>query len=116
MDKTYSDLLLISIAKCLVVTRYAFALQLQRNILATCPRVTRFKIDWGDTDESENVAPPMNTENESNQMELNQPKQQPFGTKEDSTGLTFGVGMSSTGTFNGNGFVPHTDSNQMITD
>lgn len=22
-------------------------LQLQRNILATCPRVTRFKIDWG---------------------------------------------------------------------
>lgn len=24
--------------------------KLQRNILATCPRVTRFKIDWGDSD------------------------------------------------------------------
>jgi histone chaperone ASF1 len=45
--------------------------KLQRNILATCPRVTRFKIDWGDgtpsggdgeqqTDQqnSENVPPP----------------------------------------------------------
>lgn len=46
--------------------------QLQRNILATCPRVTRFKIDWADMEvgegSSENVAPPANTESESNQM------------------------------------------------
>jgi hypothetical protein len=45
-----------------------FLFQLQRNILATCPRVTRFKIDWGDTEDSENLPPPSNTENESNQM------------------------------------------------
>lgn len=42
--------------------------KLQRNILATCPRVTRFKIDWGDGEDSENLPPPANTENESNQM------------------------------------------------
>ena len=42
--------------------------QLQRNILATCPRVTRFKIDWGDNEDAENLPPPSNTENESNQM------------------------------------------------
>jgi hypothetical protein len=47
-------------------------LQLQRNILATCPRVTRFKIDWGDGEGSENVAPVNNTENESNQMAMEQ--------------------------------------------
>jgi len=49
-----------------------FLAQLQRNILATCPRVTRFKIDWADMEvgegSSENVAPPANTESESNQM------------------------------------------------
>ncbi|ELU15516.1 hypothetical protein CAPTEDRAFT_149983 [Capitella teleta] len=44
--------------------------KLQRNILATCPRVTRFKIDWGDGEGSENVAPVTNTENESNQMAI----------------------------------------------
>ena len=47
-------------------------MQLQRNILATCPRVTRFKIDWADMEVaevgSENIAPPANTESESNQM------------------------------------------------
>jgi len=43
--------------------------QLQRNILATCPRVTRFRIDWSDNAEnSENVAPQKSTESESNQM------------------------------------------------
>ena len=30
-------------------TNSLFRPQLQRNILATCPRVTRFKIDWGDS-------------------------------------------------------------------
>lgn len=44
--------------------------QLQRNILATSPRVTRFKIDWGDGEDGENVPPPTNTENESNQMAI----------------------------------------------
>lgn len=43
--------------------------KLQRNILATCPRVTRFRIDWSDAgDNSENVAPCQSTESESNQM------------------------------------------------
>ena len=44
--------------------------QLQRNILATCPRVTRFKIDWGMPTESENKPPAVNPENESNQMSM----------------------------------------------
>lgn len=44
--------------------------RLQRNILATSPRVTRFKIDWGDGEDGENVPPPNNTENESNQMAI----------------------------------------------
>lgn len=43
-------------------------MQLQRNILATCPRVTRFKIDWDDNPDSENIPPMQNTETESNQM------------------------------------------------
>jgi hypothetical protein len=52
---------------------FLYEQQLQRNILATCPRVTRFKIDWADNEmgescSSENVAPPSNTESESNQM------------------------------------------------
>ena len=42
--------------------------QLQRNILATCPRVTRFKIDWGDGEDAENLPPSASTESESNQM------------------------------------------------
>lgn len=46
--------------------------KLQRNVLATCPRVTRFRIDWGDgpppSENEENVAPSFNTESESNQM------------------------------------------------
>lgn len=46
------------------------AFQLQRNILATCPRVTRFKIDWGSGEDAENVPPSANTENESNQMSV----------------------------------------------
>lgn len=54
--------------------------KLQRNILASNPRVTRFKIDWCDNSEvaagttqeedSENVPPPMNTD--SNQMPIDQ--------------------------------------------
>ena len=50
------------------------SLQVERNILATNPRVTRFKIDWDDTAEeaqaadSENVPPMQSTESESNQM------------------------------------------------
>lgn len=42
--------------------------KLQRNILATSPRVTRFKIDWGDGEDGENVPPSGSTESESNQM------------------------------------------------
>lgn len=42
-------------------------LQLQRNILATNPRVTRFRIDWNDGENSENV-PPTQIGGESNQM------------------------------------------------
>ena len=46
---------------------------MQRNILATCPRVTRFRIDWNDsgemaTENGENQAPGFNIETESNQM------------------------------------------------
>lgn len=46
--------------------------KLQRNILATCPRVTRFKVDWGDGEGTSNEnqpPPPSGIENtESNQM------------------------------------------------
>ncbi|XP_062596688.1 histone chaperone asf1b-B-like [Saccostrea cucullata] len=44
--------------------------KVERNILATNPRVTRFKIDWDDTPatDSENVPPTNSTESESNQM------------------------------------------------
>jgi len=45
--------------------------KLTRNILATCPRVTRFRIDWHDTgelDNTENQPPTYNMETESNQM------------------------------------------------
>lgn len=39
---------------------------MQRNILATSPRVTRFKIDWDDNPGEENVPPVQNSD--SNQM------------------------------------------------
>lgn len=44
-----------------------------RNILATNPRVTRFKIDWDDNqaapvENGENIPPAHNLESESNQM------------------------------------------------
>ncbi|XP_069126756.1 histone chaperone asf1b-A-like [Argopecten irradians] len=45
--------------------------KLERSLLATNPRVTRFKIDWddnGETPTDENVPPTTNTESESNQM------------------------------------------------
>lgn len=42
--------------------------KMQRNILATNPRVTRFKIDWEDNPGDENVAPLQNTD--SNQMSV----------------------------------------------
>lgn len=45
--------------------------KLMRNILATSPRVTRFKIDWDDTqviENGENVPPVHSTGSESNQM------------------------------------------------
>ncbi|XP_064605242.1 histone chaperone asf1b-B-like [Liolophura sinensis] len=42
--------------------------KLQRNILATNPRVTRFKIDWDGNLGDENCPPSQNTESESNQM------------------------------------------------
>ncbi|KAL4236982.1 ASF1 anti-silencing function 1 [Mactra antiquata] len=47
--------------------------KLMRNILATNPRVTRFKIDWDDnqstaTENGENIPPVHNLESESNQM------------------------------------------------
>jgi len=92
--------------------------QLQRNILATCPRVTRFKIDWADMEvgegSSENVAPPANTESESNQMMdssepvLNKPV---FagGVREDSIGGIPGTSSSAP-------VAVLTDSNHMMTD
>ena len=47
-----------------------FIFQLQRNILATCPRVTRFRISWDDTPgtDAENVPPHQNPENEQNMI------------------------------------------------
>ena len=93
-------------------------LQLQRNILATCPRVTRFKIDWADMEmgegSCENVAPPANTESESNHMMdssepvVNKPA---FagGVREDSVG-----GIPGTGSAAPVGLL--SDSNQMMTD
>ncbi|XP_074641826.1 histone chaperone asf1b-B-like [Tubulanus polymorphus] len=42
--------------------------KLQRNILATCPRVTRFKIDWDDSVQTENIPPATSTASDSNQM------------------------------------------------
>ena len=42
-----------------------FSLQLQRNILATCPRVTRFKIDWGDGEDNIENMPPSTLEDNS---------------------------------------------------
>lgn len=41
--------------------------RLQRNILATSPRVTRFKIDWDDNPGVENI-PPSSSNVDSNQM------------------------------------------------
>jgi hypothetical protein len=97
---------------------------LQRNILATCPRVTRFKIDWADGEmgegcSSENVAPPLNPETESNQMMIDSSDatvaKMTFGSvagvREDSLS-----GLGATGSSNGH--VPTatvlTDSNQMM--
>ncbi|KAK2179553.1 hypothetical protein NP493_483g01021 [Ridgeia piscesae] len=39
--------------------------KLQRNILATCPRVTRFKIDWGDGEDNIENMPPSTLEDNS---------------------------------------------------
>jgi len=92
--------------------------QLQRNILATCPRVTRFKIDWADVEmgegSSENVAPPASTESESNQMmdssepALNKPV---FAgcVREDSVGGIPGTASAAA-------VAVLTDSNHMMTD
>ncbi|UYV62156.1 ASF1A, partial [Cordylochernes scorpioides] len=43
--------------------------KLQRNILATNPRVTRFKIEWDDNPGVENIPPTMNLDNQMNQSE-----------------------------------------------
>lgn len=99
--------------------------KLQRNILATCPRVTRFKIDWADAEmgegcSSENVAPPLNTESESNQMMMDSAEGPPvkpaFGSVVEGRGED---SLSSLGAAASNG-VPAaavlTDSNQMMTD
>lgn len=51
--------------------------RLQRNILATNPRVTRFKIDWDDNPGVENI-PPSSSNVDSNQM--------PTSVSEDSIG------------------------------
>lgn len=51
--------------------------RLQRNILATNPRVTRFKIDWDDNPGVENIPPPLPSNMDSNQM---------TGASEDSVG------------------------------
>lgn len=42
--------------------------KLQRNLLATSPRVTRFRIDWNDGENGENVPPTGQPIEESNQM------------------------------------------------
>jgi len=95
-----------------------FSLQLQRNILATCPRVTRFKIDWADMEtgegSTENVAPPANTESESNQMMDSSepvPNKPVFagGLREDSTGGIPGTASVAP-------VAVLTDSNHMMTD
>ena len=39
--------------------------KLQRNILATDPRITKFKIDWGDDDDNEEIGNGGNSENNS---------------------------------------------------
>lgn len=39
---------------------YFYLFQLQRNILGTQPRVTKFKIDWDDAKDSENIPPSEN--------------------------------------------------------
>lgn len=92
--------------------------QLQRNILATCPRVTRFKIDWADMEtgegSTENVAPPANTESESNQMMDSSepvPNKPVFagGLREDSTGGIPGTASVAP-------VAVLTDSNHMMTD
>lgn len=50
--------------------------KLQRNILATCPRVTRFKIDWGDGEGGSNEnQPPVTTEGLGDPMECGGSKQ-----------------------------------------
>lgn len=52
--------------------------RLQRNILATNPRVTRFKIDWDDNPGVENIPPSSSSNVDSNQM--------PTSVSEDSIG------------------------------
>ncbi|XP_064626786.1 histone chaperone ASF1-like [Lineus longissimus] len=42
--------------------------KLQRNILATCPRVTRFKIDWDDNNPNGENIPPSTMNTDSNQL------------------------------------------------
>ncbi|KAJ8306440.1 hypothetical protein KUTeg_016985 [Tegillarca granosa] len=49
--------------------------KLERSILATQPRVTRFKIDWDDNssetvENAENIPPAQNPDSESNQMSI----------------------------------------------
>lgn len=50
---------------------YFCCFQLERSILATSPRVTRFKIDWDDNaaENGENVPPVQNIDSESNQFQ-----------------------------------------------
>ena len=82
---------------CLILC-LSISSQLQRNILATCPRVTRFKIDWGSGDEvgSENVPPSTSTENESNQMAVDQQKGG-VGTKEETMDAPLHSKLDSSG-------------------
>ena len=95
-----------------------FILQLQRNILATCPRVTRFKIDWADMETGEgsceNMAPSANTESESNHMmDSSEPVVNKLafagGVREDSVG-----GIPATASAAPLSML--SDSNHMITD
>ena len=58
-----------------------FFFQLQRNILGSQPRVTKFKIDWDDARDSENIPPSENVaENasSSSQSAMDQQKSVPM--------------------------------------
>jgi histone chaperone ASF1 len=86
--------------------------KLQRNILATCPRVTRFKIDWGDQEECENLAPVSNMETSAAMMCSSDDMNKQFNLRTDSSELFDGVGLATSVSV---GECSHEDSNLMMT-